>query len=154
MHLELDHAHHYDWALRHESEVRDDDVHRPSPHGEQFRHVRELIEEPATTTVHIPDASVDRMVADHREAVETARRGYVAIRVGGERDGQEVAVAPRDVPLRSLNRLVADHLETFIYGHTPGDQITAVRILDSALEPDEAALLERYLVRRFVEGDA
>lgn len=153
MHIQIDHAHHYDWALRHERDVGPDEVARPAPQGEEFRAVRETRQEPRTTVVSLPDSDIERMEADHLAGVESAQRGYEAVHEGGPQHGQTVTVPARVVAPRSRNRLIADHLEGFLFDHSPADQITAIRIVDSSLDPADQAKLERYLNGRFVEED-
>jgi hypothetical protein len=154
MQIEVDVARWYDWRLKHHSEVQPGEVAIDSPtHGAGLKLVQELREEPSVTWIHIPDADIDRMVADHQEAVTTARQGYATTQEGGPLHGQPVTVAPRHLPIKSRDQLIADHLEQAVMPyHAPNEHVRAVRITEAAMPTAETTRLERYLNARLASG--
>lgn len=152
MQIEVDVSAWYDWRTRHHTEVQPDDVALVHPlHGPDMRLVQDLNETPAVTQIVIPDHDIDRMVADHEEAVRTARAGYTVEHEGGPQHGQQVSIPPRHLPSKGRHQLIAEHLADAVMPfHAPGEHVRAVRITDSALPEAETRRLERYLNARLV----
>jgi hypothetical protein len=150
MQIEVDVSRWYDWRLKHHSEVGPDEVAVDSPaHGPGLKLAQTLRDDPSTTFVHIPDADVERMVREHREAVASARTGYTARQEGGPAHGEEVVVPPRHLPTKSRDQLIAEHLEDAVMPHhAPSEHITAVRVVDADMPEAERGRLERYLSAR------
>lgn len=154
MKIVVQHKSFYDWKLVGADEVKEGDVAIASVHGPKFKHVQVHYLQPNYTDVVIDDSDIDRMVADHAEAVKTARQGYTAIQEGGPLHGQEVVVAPRNVPDLTREQLIARHLENAVFPfHFPGDAVTSIALVHHQLEDDDAAKLERFLNRRFAQED-
>lgn len=147
--LEVDVSAYHDTELRHVSEIGSDEPSLPSHHGPSLRHVLVVREEPNVVRIGISEHDIELMERDHRAAVEQARKGYTAIHEGGAQHGQEVVVPPRNLPLKSRRQLLAEHLAGAVLPHhAPAEHVRAVRIVESTLDDNERALLERYLTRR------
>lgn len=154
MKIEVEVAQYFDWKLRHRSEVKEGEVAIPSQHGPSIVMVREQVPEPSVTTILIPDSDLQRMEEDHKLGVENAAKGYTCIATGGPMDGQEVTVAPRLLPLKSLNQLVAEHLQQAVMPfHAHSQHIRKVKVVDGDMDPAELKKLERHLNRQMVLED-
>ncbi len=126
----------------------------PSHHGPNLRHVQVTRYEPNVVHVVVPDHDIDLMERDHRAGVELARKGYTAIQEGGPLHGQEIVIPPRNLPLKSKRQLLAEHLAGAVLPyHAPSEHILGVRIVDSSLDADEQAAMERYLTRRLASDE-
>jgi hypothetical protein len=138
MKLLIDVSSYYDWQLRHRSQVEPDDVAVPSVHGEDLLNVRQLVREASVTEVHVPDGSVDRMLADHKAGVAAAAESEF----------------PRMVRSKAARELVADHLAEVMAQHAPGEHIRQVRVVDSPHDEEGRKRLERFLNNRLAaDGD-
>lgn len=152
MRIEVDVQKWYDWKLTPTHKVQEDDIALPSHHGEEFRMVRTLQHEPSVTYIEIPDSDIDRMLAEHKEGVAQLRRGYKAIHEGGPNHGAEVYIPPRAVREKSLDELIAYHLEEAVIPfHADLEHISAVRVIAGHHSYPEKfrARLEKYLNARF-----
>ena len=151
--LTVYHRSFYDWKLVKASDVRPGDVAVASHLGQEFAHLQVQYNEPNTTDVVISEAALDQWVADHEEGVMNARKGYTTNHVGGPLDGQEVVVAPRNLPLKSREELLAQHLADAVFPfHFPSEHVTKIKVSDVE-DADAGKKLERFLNRRFVIED-
>lgn len=152
MRIEVDVQKWYDWKLTPAHKVAADDIALPSHHGDDFRMVRQLQPEPSVTYIEIPDSDIDRMLAEHREGVDQLRRGYTCVHEGGPQHGATVIVPPRAVREKSLDELIAYHLEEAVLPfHADLAHISSVRVIEGHHSYPEKfrARLEKYLNARF-----
>lgn len=131
MHIKVKVDRYHSWELRHQDDVQPGEIAMPAHEGPMMRRVKQTHEEPNVTDVHMPDSDIERMVADHDEAVQN-----------GGKVNDDGSVNPI-VPPMARNQLIGRHLQNVMGMHS--DQPSGVEIADSSLEEDDRANLERYL---------
>lgn len=150
--IKVDHDHWYDWELRHVGDIPEGikpEAVRPT-HRENYRQVRVVYQFPNTTDIVVPDESWDTMFKNHVEGVRLAAKGYQTVHIGdggGFVHGAEREVAPRSLPLKSRNQVLAEHLQLVMTNHSHPSKVTAVRVVvpHVLMKGDDAQRLERYL---------
>jgi hypothetical protein len=141
-------AHHrtfFDWKLVRATDVTEGDVSLPSVHGDEFRHVQVVYDQPNSTEIHVPDADIERMYAEYEEARAVAAKGYTTKQVGGPNDGATVTVPPRNLPRLSRGELLARHLQGAVFPfHFPMEDLTKIEVVDEPPARAEKASDEQH----------